>query len=194
MTEVPARNTPLTAEPVVRRLWWCERDLWRRHLLRLSASARRDRFAGVISDAYIERYCASADPFRVALFGAFVDGELRAAGEFCLLDREEPRRAELAFSVEEEWQNRGLGSALFQRLLTHARNQRVAEAFIIAEPGNARMHRIAEKHGMRVSLNDGDLMGRLELEGPSCSSMVSELFGETLALCRQAPALRAGAC
>lgn len=188
-------QTPASpGEPVVRRLWWCERDLWRQHLLRLNPSARRERFAGVISDTYIERYCAGADPFSTALFGAFVDGELRAAGEFALLDREEPRRAELAFSVEEGWQNQGLGSALFQRVLTHARNQRVYEAFIVAEPGNVRMHRIAEKHGMMLSLNDGELVGRLRLDGPSCGSMVSELVGETVALWRQAPVLRASAC
>lgn len=176
-------------EPVVRRLWWAERDLWRQHLLRLGPEARRDRFAGLVSDAFIERYCQAASPFTLALFGAFVDGALRAVGEFALLDRDWPRQAELAFSVEDAWQNQGLGSALFRRLLVHARNHSVRRVYIVSEPGNLRMHRIARKSGMVLSTEAGELEGRLELLGPSYFSVVEEMFAEGMALWRQAPDL-----
>lgn len=176
-------------EPVVRRLWWAERDLWRRHLQRLGAEARRDRFAGLVSDSFIEQYCEAASPFTLALFGAFIDGELRAVGEFALLDREWPRRAELAFSVEDAWQNQGLGSALFRRLLVHARNQSVQRVYIVSEPGNMRMHRVARKAGMVLSTEAGELEGRLELLGPSYFSVMEELLEESMALWRQAPSL-----
>ncbi|QIT54357.1 GNAT family N-acetyltransferase [Aquisalimonas sp. 2447] len=190
MTQSLLFPMPWSDEPVIRRLWSGERTLWREHLLRLDAQARRDRFAGLVSDAFIRRYCDEADPFTQELFGAFVDGELRAVGEFALLDRDWPRRAELAFSVEGPWQNQGLGSTLFRRLLVHARNLSVSRAFIISEPGNARMHRIARKHGMTLTLDADEIAGRLELVGPSYFSVMEEVVEEGVAFWRQTPDLR----
>ncbi len=178
-------------DPVIRRLLWGERDLWREHLLRLGPQSRRNRFAGPVSDTFVRRYCDDASPLTRELYGAFVDGELRAAGEFALFDRNWPRRAELAFSVEEPWQNQGLGSALFRRLLVHARNQSVRRVYIIAEPGNAPMHRIARKNGMALSVDADEVAGRLELVGPSYLSVMEEFVEEGVALWRRAPDLRA---
>lgn len=189
MTQPLLFPTPWSHEPVIRRLWSGERTLWCNHLLRLDPQARRDRFAGLVSDDFIRRYCDEADPFTQELFGAFVDGELRAVGEFALLDQDWPRRAELAFSVEPSWQNQGLGSTLFRRLMVHARNLSVSRVFIISEPGNARMHRIARKYGMALTRDDHEISGRMELVGPSCFSVMEEVVEEGVGFWRQTPDL-----
>lgn len=182
---------PWADEPVIRQLWWSERKQWCAHLLRLSPQDRRHRFAGEVSDAFIQRYCDAADPFVVIVFGAFVDGELRAVGEFALLDRACPRRrrAELAFSVEAGWQGQGLGTALFRRLVIHAQNRSVAHVYIVTEPGNSRMHRIASKFGMTLSSSDEDVARRMELHGPSYCTVIEEMMAEGVALVRHAPEL-----
>ncbi|SEP09871.1 GNAT family N-acetyltransferase [Aquisalimonas asiatica] len=177
------------SEPVIRRLWASEHEDWCEHLLRLGPQDRRDRFAGVVSDAFIRSYCARVDPFSLTLFGAFVDGELRAVGEFAMLSHDAPRRAELAFSVESGWQNRGLGTALFRRLVMHARNRAVSRVYIVSEPGNRRMHRIARKFDMTLSAEYGETAGRMELLGPSYMSVMEEMMEEGMALFRNAPRL-----
>ena len=177
-------------EPVVRRLWYGERALWCEHLLRLDPQARRDRFAGLVSDAFIRSYCDEDAPFSQELFGAFVDGELRAVGEFALISGDWPRSAELAFSVEQPWQGQGLGSTLFRRLMVHARNLSVRRVFIISEPHNARMHHIARKHGMALTRDDHEIAGRMELVGPSYFSVMEEVVGEGVAFWRQTPDLQ----
>lgn len=175
--------------PVIRRLWWNERGKWRDHLLRLAPGDRRDRFSGLVSDAFIEQYCSAANPFSVILYGAFVDGELRAVGELVMLKRESPRRAELAFSVEEGWQNRGLGTELFRRLVIYARNRSVSRVYLMSEPGNGRMQHIARNFGMVLDSEDGELTGRLELLAPSYFTVVEQLVEEGMALFRSAPAV-----
>ncbi|WP_290650918.1 GNAT family N-acetyltransferase [Aquisalimonas sp.] len=182
---------PWANEPVIRQLWWSERKQWCAHLLRLSPEDRRHRFAGEVTDAFIRSYCEAADPFVVIVFGAFVDGELRAVGEFALLERACPRRcrAELAFSVEAGWQGQGLGTALFRSLVMHARNRSVAHIYLVTEPDNSRMHRIASKFGMTTSPSDEDPTRRVELHGPSYCTVIGEMMTEGVALLRHAPEL-----
>ena len=72
----------------------------------------------------------------------------------------------------------------------HARNLSVSRAFIISEPGNARMHRIARKHGMTLTLDADEIAGRLELVGPSYFSVMEEVVEEGVAFWRQTPDLR----
>ena len=58
----------------------------------------------------------------------------------------EPARAELAFAVVDEWHGRGLGSALADRLVTHARatglTALTASTFALNEPAKALLGRL----------------------------------------------------
>ena len=57
------------------------------------------------------------------IWGFFFDGVLRGAAELRLL--EHPGEAEAALSIERAWQSRGVGSALFERVLLVARNRQI---------------------------------------------------------------------
>ncbi|MCH8503854.1 MAG: GNAT family N-acetyltransferase [Ectothiorhodospiraceae bacterium] len=181
----PIANNPTV---VIRRLWWFEREQWQAHLLRLSAEDRRLRFAGVTSDEAIRRYCEKSEPFSMTLIGAFVDGTLRAVGECFLTGDDWPRDAELAFSVEADHQGQGIGTELFRRLVIYARNRSVKKAYLVTEPHNERMRRVARKFGMDLSLEYGELEGRLELFWPTYSSVFDELLAEGTAYWQEASA------
>ena len=69
------------------------------------------------------------------IFGAFIDGELRGAGELRPLAPDQatapflvgPSKAEAAFSVERSYRRRGLGVQLFERLMRAAAAHRMDE-------------------------------------------------------------------
>ena len=54
---------------------------FRDHLLRLDPQSRRDRFSGGVSDDFLIDYAAHCFGAGDLVFGAFVDGALRGAGE-----------------------------------------------------------------------------------------------------------------
>ncbi len=171
---------------VIRRLWLHERELWQDHLLRLNPVDRRNRFAGAVNDDFIRSYCGRDEPLGTTLIGAFVDGELRGVAEFRLLDQDWPRRAELAFSVEEGFQGRGIGSELFRRMVMFSRNRSVQKVYISTEPSNDRMRAVARKFGMELSTSYGEVEGRLEVFWPDYASYMEEFMAEGTALLQEA--------
>ena len=63
----------------------------------------------------------------------------------------QPGRAEVAFAVIDEYQGRGIGSALMRHLAQIARQARVKELVAEVLPENIAMLRVFEKSGLRVS-------------------------------------------
>lgn len=83
------------------------------HLLRLDGKSRRSRFGVPVKDEFIRTYAGRIIGVDALVFGAFHDGRLRAIGELRGLVQAWPHEAEIAVSVEPEWQGEGIGGALF---------------------------------------------------------------------------------
>lgn len=75
------------------------------------------------------------------------DGRLVALGHL-LWDGEE---AEVALLVEDDWQRRGLGSALLRRLLAMAAQAGLRTAYAVAQSGNSAMLRTMRSTGLPLS-------------------------------------------
>jgi GNAT superfamily N-acetyltransferase len=114
---------PLISGGAVRKLWVGETELYRRHLLRLDAESRRNRFGGAVSDEFIRRYSEPSALNGAVIYGFFVEGVLRGAAELRLLAR--VGEGEAAISIERAWQSRGVGSTLLERVLLAARNRQI---------------------------------------------------------------------
>jgi len=170
-------------EPVIRTLWLHERQKLEAHLLRLDEHDRYMRFGGHVSDETLQRYCERIHWWRSHLVGWIDDdGALRAVGEARLLSGGWPREAELAFSVEAPYQGQGLGTELFRRLLTYARNRAVGRVYVTSLPTNVKMRRIARRFGLGVEhYAAGEFAARLELRAPDYGSLFNELFDESAA-------------
>lgn len=164
--------------PVIRRLLRHERWRLADHLLRLSPRDRYMRFGGHVSDDFIRRYAESPEWFRRSILGCFLGNEMIGAADFRLLDGRWPREAELAFSVEAEYQGRGIGTELFRRMAIFARNRGVTRLFIVTLPSNRRMRHIASKFHMVTEPCEGEVEGRLELLWPNPLSLMDEALEE----------------
>ncbi|RFA29177.1 hypothetical protein CAI21_10435 [Alkalilimnicola ehrlichii] len=168
--------------PILRQLYWPEKEALRAHLLRLGPEERRGRFAWAANDAFINRYIDNLEwtlsTYRA--IGAFVDGELRGVAE-CRISRNDWRwDAELAFSVESAYQRQGIGSELFRRMVAMARNRGLNKISIMTESHNKAMHALARRNGMRL-IAGPEVEGHMELEGPTPLSVAEEMIGESTA-------------
>jgi GNAT superfamily N-acetyltransferase len=160
--------------PVFRKLLPQERRRYPGHLCRLDRGDRYARFTGTISDAVIERHCATLDWGRTLVVGCFHQGELRGAVELCTDRLIWPDQAELAVSVEKPFQEQGVGSALVRRALTIARNRGITRVHMLALAENRRMRALARRFGGAMEMDGGELAVHIELAPPNQFSLALE--------------------
>jgi GNAT superfamily N-acetyltransferase len=158
-----------TQEAMIRRLWEADRESFRAHLLRLDPQSRHDRFNGGASDEFLNRYADHCFAPGDMIFGAFVAGELRGAGELRPLAwddarppfRAAPGRAEAAFSVERDYRRHGLGMKLFERLMRAASGHGIREIDFTCSADNKAMQTLARKFSAEMHFRADQVTGRL---------------------------------
>lgn len=138
--------------PAFRQDW---RDRLAVHLVRLSAESRRNRFFVAMTDAALLGHARQTGP--AAVVEARVDGEVRGIAEVHLRQGR-PAEAEIALSVEDGWQRRGIGAALVARAVRAAWVCGAEEIAIHFLTGNAAMRRIVDRLGFdRAAGSDATL-------------------------------------
>jgi len=158
----------------VRKLWPHDSARFRDHLLRLDKDSRRLRFAHAVADGFIEDYAGRMSEMGGIVVGAFIDGEVRAAAELRKLGDSWGREAEAAFSVERQFQDKGLGSELMGRIIRSARNRGVHLLYMSCLAENARMQAIARKHDAELRFEYGEVIGEIFPETPDYFSLAAE--------------------
>ena len=175
--------TTSTDAPVeIRRLWPADMPAFRDHLLRLDAHSRHQRFGGGVSDEFVVHYAESCFGQGDLVFGAFIAGEMRGAGELRSREAIWTERApfhrhihaEAAFSVEGDLRRRGVGEQLFQRIERAASNHGVETIEIVCLPDNVGMLRLAAKFKTQFTFEEDRLAGRLTARRPTAFSLMSE--------------------
>ena len=153
-------------------------NLLKHHFDKLDVAAVHLRFGNNLSRearrAYVDRI-----PFaRDALFGVFADDLtlLGVAHLACLSGA-----AELGISVLASHQNKGVGSALFDRAAMHASNLQIVELFMNCLAQNSAMMHIARKAGMRIVVENADADAYLELPPGTPFSVGQEFVEQELA-------------
>ena len=170
----------------IRRLWQPDMPAFRDHLLRLAPGSRRERFGGGVSDDFIVHYAQHCFGRGDLVFGAFVDGRLRGAGELrskqAIWSEQAPFQrhihAEAAFSVEEDFRRRGIGELLFGRIVRAASNHGVETIEIVCQPDNLGMMRLASKFNTQFTFEENQFAGRLTARRPTPFSLVREGSGD----------------
>lgn len=155
------------------------------HLLRLDCETRSARFGAVVKDAFIKDYAEQIIGVDTLVFGAFVDGELRAIGELRGLLQICPQDAELALSVEPDWQDKGIGSTLFSRVISASQNRGIKTLHIFCSNENKSMQSIAARHHPEVTLNSGQIEATIDPPWATPLSLAQEIVEDASAYFRQ---------
>ena len=162
---------------LVRELHPGHREKIRLHLLALSDADRSLRFGLPTSDDVINNYVAHIDFSNDSILGVF-DKQLKLIAcahlAYPALKQASNRTAEFGVSVNTEGRGMGIGSALFKRAATHARNTNIEILYVHCLSRNKVMMHIAEKAGMEIEFSYGEADAYLKLAKPNNSSIVAE--------------------
>lgn len=163
-----------TGKGVIRRLWPTERELFKEHLLRLDAVTRHERFGTAVNDAFLENYATTTFGVGGLVYAYVEDDVVRGAAELRGLDDIVAQTGEAAFSVEAGWRRRGIGAALFGRLITAARNRGIRTLYMTFLPGNVAMRRLAAKFEADLAGGYADVEGVIATGGPTPFTILDE--------------------
>lgn len=151
------------------------------HLLRLTPEDRAMRFAGGVSGEAIGDHVRGIDLFRAVVLGYFEDGVMRGAAEIVRSRMLWSASAELAVTVEQPWQGRGVGTELVGRALLIARNRSIASLQALCVTDNVRMQRIVRKFDGRLAYLSGMAEGDIRLAWPTQLTLLQEGLGDAWA-------------
>jgi GNAT superfamily N-acetyltransferase len=171
-------HEPLIDGGVIRKIWIDRSGPYRDHLLRLDKASRRNRFGGAVSDEFIRNYIELSLGLDAVIHGFFVDGTLRGVAELRPLGKDFADEAEAAFSIEEDWQSHGVGSALLERTLLAARNRGIKLLHMACLANNARMVDLARKFDADLKFDFGSVVGEVEAPHPTPLSVWRELVAD----------------
>jgi len=193
-------GTPLAAKPrspspepsavvagVRRRRWVPIRALHaghrpqvRAHLLALSDEDRALRFGHAISDERIGHYADQIDFDRDRVFGTF-DRRLELLTLAHLALDLEHGVGEFGVSVLPRARGRGLGTQLFARAVTHARNRGMHTLFIHVARDNTPMMAIVQHAGAVIDFEGSDATAELLLPAQTLGTQIEELLSSQAA-------------
>lgn len=144
----------------IRPMSHADSDLEQEFVRRLSPESKRYRFLGAVrelSPQEVRRFC-DVDGHRAMAFVATVDedGRPRQIGVSRYAPDTDGEAREIAITVADDWQNRGLGTQLARALIEHAREHGVRKLYSIALADNARMRMLARHLGMTASPDPDD--------------------------------------
>jgi GNAT superfamily N-acetyltransferase len=168
------------AKLLVRRLNTSDQQDICKHLLRLDAGTRRARFCCAINDAGVAKYASNIFCDDSIVCGALSDGHLRGLVELRGSFHRWPRTTEAAFSVETDWQNIGLGDALFDHMFALAQNRGIRTIQMICLKENNRMRHLATKHKASLHFDQDGVEAVLHPFWPTPASVAKEISGETI--------------
>jgi RimJ/RimL family protein N-acetyltransferase len=153
---------------LVRPLERTDRDALERAIARLSPTTRHLRFAAPkprLTSAELD-HLVDVDHRRHEALVAYDPATGRGVGvaRYVAL-RDEPGAAEIAITVTDAWQGRGVGTALTALLVDRAREEGYTRLRAVALGENRRVARLLRRHGFRASFAGGGLVDfELDLE------------------------------
>ena len=161
-----------------------ELPLLRDHLLRLDSESRRDRFNGFLDDSFIARYAEKCANDGTVIIAYMENGVVRGAAELHPPERSDDALPEVAFSVEPCVRRRGVGSVLFQRLISEARWRGYRRIRVTTNGQNQAMRALASKFGAHLVFRHGESTGTIEIKPPSQAEITKLAVDAPLAAAR----------
>ncbi|HYX59009.1 MAG TPA: GNAT family N-acetyltransferase [Streptosporangiaceae bacterium] len=154
----PAEGTPTLLRDgstvLIRQVRGTDAPLLADGFARLSARSRQLRFLGpkkMLSAAEL-RYFTDVDHHDHEALGALSPADGRGAGiARYIRDPGDPGAAEIAVTIADEWQGRGLGTALLTRLSDRARQEGIGRFTAMVSADNVAMTRLLWKMGAELT-------------------------------------------
>ncbi len=147
---------PITIRPINE----ADADLEVTFIDRLSPTTKHYRFLGGVhhvSAELVKTFCnVDFDQTAALIATTEVDGEEREIGVVRYAPDSIDGVREMAITVADDWQNKGLGSLMAKRLIDFAKNHKVTKLYSIDLVDNLHMRQLATDLGMRSHRDPND--------------------------------------
>lgn len=137
-------------------------DAFRNHIHELHFADFRDRFNGLASDYWLDKYIVRSLNEAIVI-GAFEGDHLVAVAELHTGGRIEPGQGESAFSVASDWRHKGLGTMLLKALLRAASDIDVSSIIVETGSQNHAMKALARRFGAKMHFAHDQSVGRINV-------------------------------
>lgn len=127
--------------------------------LSLSPDDRYFRFCGRATDETIQRYIGALKWREICVYGMFEHGKIIGAVELVPTES----GTELAIVVRHSHKRKGIGKALMERAMVHARVRGLRKLQILCRAENEAMQALARGVGMRLTREYGEVEGRVKV-------------------------------
>jgi GNAT superfamily N-acetyltransferase len=146
------------------------------HLLALDAQDRYLRFGYAAQDSHIRSYVDNLNFARDEIYGIYNRALVLIAVAHLAISSDPVAlaQAEFGVSVNKDARGKGYGALLFERAVTHARNEGIDTMFIQALSENAAMLKIATNAGAWVERHGSESEAFLQLPPATLDSRFSE--------------------
>lgn len=181
---MPGASIDASFFPALRKLRPADQDDVEAHLLRLGAADRQMRFCGSVSDRSIIAYCEQINWSETIVLGCMIDGQLRGMAELIPEREHVATAAELAITVEQPFQDQGIGTELLRKMLTIARNRAIGKVYMICLIDNRRMQHVAEKLAANLVVDVDEVEGFIRPVGATYFTLAEEVLMDGQALWR----------
>lgn len=152
------------------------------HFLRLDSESRSSRFCSSISDENMTNYVKKID-FKNGIFGLFNENlEIIGLGECVFFKDKDKLTAEVAFTVEKQYQGNGLGNKLMKRVVQYANSRDVHELHMYCIRTNQAILHLAKKYKLVPQYEGTEISGVVKTPNilPFISTM-NEQFEDNIA-------------
>lgn len=161
-----------------RKLSIVDHKAFEKHLLSLDPECRRTRFGMATTDAFLKQYADRCFTLNAVLHGAFAGDELIGVSELRPIGEHFAEEAEAAFSVNQNWRNHGVGTALFARLLRSARNRGYHKLYMTCLKYNAPMRHLARKFSAEIVVEMDESVAMVETPPRTMISLLREAMDD----------------
>lgn len=169
-----------TLEGTIRKLWPVETGKFHDHLIRLDKAGRRMRFAHAVSDGFIAGYASRMTANGAIVYGYVEGDEVRAVAELRKIGDTWGQQAEAAFSVEEAFRDKGLGTELLGRVIHSARNRGVSHLIMSCLADNAKMQAVARHHDADLRFEAGEVIAEILPHTANTVSVLTEAMEDRM--------------
>ncbi len=172
----------MIAEVRIRKLVPSQHAMVRDHLLSLDRNDRYLRFLGYVDDDLVIAHSETMFGQGAIVLGAFTDGGLCAVGELRRRGAPWSPVGEIAITVEQPFQSRGIGTEMLRRLVEIARNRWIIKLHCYCLLDNTRVQKMTRKLGGSLHTTNGTTEAYVTQAWPSYGSLLGEAFAEGDAL------------
>lgn len=152
-------------------------DVYARHLKSLSDNDKSTRFGYRISDQSIDSFILNVlyhkrDHY---LFTAKADDVIVGFGHLA----RDSNGWELAVSVDQRFQNQGIGGELIAYMIDWAKVHGIVSLYMHCIADNKRIQHLSSKYGLKVIVREGqDITAEMKIPAPSALDYTAEYFRE----------------